>query len=260
MSNEIEKALAQMLASMEYTVAEQSLEVSIEDSKFIAEEVDKIYNNFFAELLRTLRSISYDADENFTPSGTLAGTTWEPLSPDWMETKARYNNKRALPFYHGISKFQRKSRQPFVSYIQGLATNPRSSERFFGPTTVSYTVSKAGRSTNINITKGKVKLNRVGPTQAERPFSKAESKKEYLVTTTILSFPKLINKVFREFDIVDSMIKNSGAGASPYKQLVKINGTSYRSGKVKKKGRPIRPIITPMILWQLQKIRKIIGA
>ena len=259
MSNEIDKALAQMILFMEDEVAETSLEYMDAAAKKIAKETTKVYQDFFAELEQLIIDIP-DKDDDTSPPPSLIpftpGGRWAPLSQYWMEVKSFYNKnkkgrKNPLGFYHGISRRRKNNRKlSFQDYVSSLAGNPVAVNNFFGPSSLRFDVSKAGRKFSVSASGDKVIYTRTGPTQEEKPFTRTQNAKPFEITATVTAFPRLLGTNFDERSVINEMMKRIGGRGK--KQFVKIYGSRGHDGTY----RPLRPIITPLILWNLDQINK----
>lgn len=244
-----------MIAHMEDELIQVTLEDMEETWQRVFAAADKKYKEFFWEMENFIADAVHSDD---TPPSSIrpymAGTFWQELSTNWHDKKRIRNGGTPLGFYHGVTKFGDRRSRSFYDWSSNLVGNTRMLEKFFGKPLMQFDVSKAGRSFTVTSNGTKVKYKRVGPMQSEKPFTKAENKKTYTIRVVIVSFPKLLGAAsaqWSEWKFVDAMISAVGRGSSTAKQLRKINGTKAFGGS-----RSVRPLIIPVIVKQLQKIKQ----
>lgn len=281
-----DEAMAQMAQALELELVEMSAKNTIELAKVIAEEVRIDYDDFFGVLLaKVLRKLD-DAPrflEKYIPDGE-----WHDVSLKWHNRKV---NTIGMPvgsnwYYNGISKamtmgnrLSRKTargmkgqeatrldgrtrrqsgkvRVPaFTDYIATLQQSGTTA-KFFGPVTLQYDfqapkvghviTAKMGQiEANGTDTRNLIKKIYVKDMLAKRqPFAKFPE--NLRVTARVEAFGALAGVQQTEWFIVDYILKRIDPANE--KQWVKINGR----GKGGRGGRPIRPIILPMVQYYIQ--------
>lgn len=244
------------LKEMTMTMHDQILNLLVEDveetAKRMSEDVNKVYQDFFVELETlvldlTDDEINDDIVGNIFNYSTPRTPPWPQLTDKWAAAKRSAG--LAVYFYNGLTHLRR--RRNFVGYLASLAGQKHAVDRFFGPTSLRFDVSKAGRGFSLNVKGDKIKYTPKPLPMGAEPLTAKQNKKPYDISATITVFPKLRGVRNKEWDVVDSMIRAVGAKSLAAKQLMKING---RGGYGGKKSRPVRAIITPMIAMQLQKM------